>query len=316
MPCKLLCVSKLVLAALGTSLLLIPVGLPAQLESTVPPIWSGEGNVPKQYGNRKVFLSPDEHSLIILWPSQDGTGATKLLRTRLHNVIYPKLRVRIDGSSAGFVYRYDLENKTQSEDAITTFGIVIYPDPKLQAGAVLWTGGKSTAMVGKRIGIPEAPDGGLALWFCPETQPLLPGTATKFTLITQAAPGFTTASTEHYPHLDALSDEWPEEILNELGPVLQPSWIDQHIITFGPRYGSDERAAYIAADYLVGIRKLISQGRFDSNSPFMKDVIATLEAVNRGSSTRLVLTERPRSEIETEMLNALDLSLHINLESR
>ena len=37
------------------------------------PIWSGEGRVPAGSGNQKVFLTPDRHSVIILWPNPDGT---------------------------------------------------------------------------------------------------------------------------------------------------------------------------------------------------------------------------------------------------
>lgn len=223
------------------------------------------GSVSKAYGNRNVFLSPDEHSVIVLWPNQDGTESKQ--RFPLHNVIYADLRVRIARNPNGFAYGYDLENERQSEDSVTTFSIVIYPDTQLHAKGESWAGMEFTSIVGKRIGIPGVPDGGLELWSCPDTLPLLPGKATKFTLMTEARPGFTTASTEHYPHLD-LTDEWPERILDELDPVLAPEWIDQHIITLGPRYGPNEPRTRIASDYVVGIQELIRQGRLQKNSPF------------------------------------------------
>jgi hypothetical protein len=284
--------------------------------STPPaPIWSGYGDIPKSNGDRKVFLTPDEHSVVLLWPDQNG-AESKLRRLPLHNVIRPELRVRIENNFGDIVYSYDLKNTRQSEDSITTFSIVIYPDPNLQVGAELWTGGKSTAAGGQRIGLPKAPPGGLAIWFCPDSNPLLPGTATRFKLTTSARPGFTTAATEHFPHLDT-SDEWPQQILDELDPVLDPHWIDQHIITFGPRYGPDESAASIAADYRVGIQELILQRQIEPTSAFAQDVMAYLEKVLHDSSAApLALTAKPHSELEVEILNALRLSLHVTDERK
>lgn len=302
------------MAKLYAALLLLPACIFSETHSPPPiPIWSGKAPTTKSYGKRRVFLTPDEHSVILLWPAQNGSQS-RVRQLPLHNEIDPSLRIEITQNSSAFVYTYALENGKQSKDSINTFSIVIYPDRNLQAGAELWRGGKSTAIVGKRIGIPDAPDGGLVLWSSPDAQPLLPGKVTKFTLTSEASPGFTTAATEHYPHLD-LTDEWPEQILDELEPVLTPSWIDQHIITFGPRYRPDESPSHIAADYVTGIRQLIRKGRLEPNSSFVKEVIAGLEPISRGSSVRFVVTMTPQSDLEKEMLNALQLSLHITTKS-
>lgn len=137
----------------------------------------------------------------------------------------------------------------------------------------------------------------------------MPGASTNFTLITEARPGFTSASTEYFPHLD-LTDEWPEDILDQLGPVLDLKWIAYHFITLGPRYGPDHPEVRIAADYLVGIQELIRIHRLESDSLFVKEAIAHLDAVSAGSSARFVITQKPRSELEAEIQSALQLSLH------
>ncbi len=281
----------------------------AQSNSAPPiPIWSGEGSVPKGYGNRKVFLSLDEHSVIILWPNPDGTERRR--RFDLHNTIYPDLSVHMESTSGGFRYRYDLENGKQSKDSLIDFFVVIYPDPQMQANSALWNGGLSLSTVKERVGIPGATPGRLVDWTSFQTQSLEPGASTKFTLITQARPGFTSASTEHFPHLD-LTDEWPEEILDQLGPVLDPKWIAHHFITLGPRYGLDDPATRIASDYMVGIQELVRIHRLESNSPFMQEVIANLDAIASGSSVQIPVTQKPHSGLEAEILNALQLSLHV-----
>jgi hypothetical protein len=131
----------------------------------------------------------------------------------------------------------------------------------------------------------------------------------NFTLLTEARPGFTSAATEHFPHLD-LTEEWPEEILDQLGPVLDPKWIAKHLITLGPRYDAEEPATRIASEYMVGVQELVRIHRLESNTPFMREVIANLDAIASGSSVQIPITQKPHSEMETEILNALQLSLH------
>jgi hypothetical protein len=296
--------------------LFFPAAAFAQAVSNPPaPIWPWKDNVPKPEGHRRVFLSADEHSVIILWPNPNGTGS-KLLKMPLHNSISPNLKIHIESSPDGVLYNYDLQNGKQSVDSVTTFSIVVYPDPKMQVGAESWTGGKSTAMVGEQVAIPEAPAGGLALWFCPENRPLLPGTATEFSLRTEARPGFTTASTEHYPHLD-ISEEWPEQILNELNPVLAPAWIDQHIITIGPRYGPDEPVTRIASDYVIGINELIRTGRLEKNSAFVQEALSILRSlIDRSTSADRIFSSKPGSRFESEIFMALHLTLGIQLREQ
>ncbi len=295
--------------------LFAPAGVFAQTQNTPAPIWSGQGKIPESYRNRKVFLSPDRHSVILVLNDQNGAEQTRILQLPLHNVIYPNLRVNIKSSSAVFVYGYTLENGTRSVDSVTTFSAVVFPDPELQTGGDLWgRAAVSTAIVGKRIGLPGAPAGGLAIWYCAEMRPLAPGSATEFTITTETRPGLTIASVEHFPHFE-VSEEWPEEVIDQLNPVLDPAWIDQHLVTLGPRYSPDESAAKIAADYIIGIRELIRRNQIEHKSAFAHEAIAYLQAVSSGSSPS-PLKEKPQSKIEAEVLNALQLSLHVNSGTR
>ena len=295
----------------AAALVSVPAAPFAQSNSAPPiPIWSGEGSVPAAYGKRRVFLSPDEHSVIILWPNPDGTESKR--RFNLHNEIDPNLRVHIEDTLSGFRYTYHLENEKQSKDSLNSFNLAIYPDPEAQTGGELWKGWIAISTVKERIGIPGAPPGRLALWMesLMGGGPLPPGAATNFTLVTRARPGFTTAETEHFPHLE-LTDEWPQNILDDLGGVIELKWIADHRITLGPRYGPDDPATRIASDYMVGIQELVSIHRLESKSPFIQEVIANLDAIASGSSTQIPITQKPHSELETEILNALQLSLHV-----
>jgi len=135
-------------------------------------------------------------------------------------------------------------------------------------------------------------------------------------LASKARPGFTTASTEHFPHLD-LTDQWPEQILDELNPVLDPSWIDQHIVSFGPRYDPLERDVNIAADYSLGVKELTRRGILDQNSLFMRELTAVLERISNGESPASLLASikaKPQSPTEVEIFNALQLSENIRNE--
>lgn len=79
-------VAAILLSVLGTVF--------AQDMPTPPiPTWSGVGSIPKGNESRRVFLSPDEHSVIVLWPSPDGTETWR--RFDLHNTIFPELRLHL-----------------------------------------------------------------------------------------------------------------------------------------------------------------------------------------------------------------------------
>jgi hypothetical protein len=304
-------INRRVLSTMAAILLFVPGVEFAQKMSAPPiPIWSGQGSVPAGSGDRRVFLSPDLHSVIILWPNPDGTLTRR--RFNLHNTIFPDLRVHMEGTSDSFRYTYELENGKQSRDSLRDFSVVIYPDQNAQLASAEWTIGAIFSNVPhERVGIPGAPSGVMADWTCRLNDQLFlqPGSKTSFTINSEAKPGFTSAATEYFPHLD-LSDEWPEEILDQLEPVLDLKWIRYHFITFGPRYGPDVPATGIAADYLVGIQELIRIHRLEASSPFVKEVIANLDAIASGSSAQIPITQEPISAMEAEILNALQLSLH------
>lgn len=92
--------------------------------------------------------------------------------------------------------------------------------------------------------------------------------------------------------------------------VIDYGWAAYYSITLGPRYGPDAPDAGIASDYLVGIQELVRIHRLETDSPFVKEVIANLDAIASGSSAQIPITQKPHSELETEILNALQLSLH------
>jgi hypothetical protein len=300
------------LTAILFGLLLLPQAW-SQTEPRLPaPVWSGQGRVPEEYANRKVFLTPDLHNVIILWPNPDGTVTKR--RFPIHNDIRPDLRVRMNRSDEGFQYRYELENRKESKDSLGDFSLVIYPDPNVQLNSAEWTKG-SIGSADQRPEFPGAPYGALADWTSKlNDPPLLPGASTNFSIVSLAKPGFTVAETEHFPHTE-VSDGWPnripDEVMDELMPVvIDYSWAADYFITLGPRYGADTAAPRIASDYLVGIKKLSRIHRLESDSPFLEELIANLDAIASGSSAQIPITQKPGSELEAEILNALQLSLH------
>ena len=87
--------NKLLPFSAAAALLLISADCLCQVKNTPAPIWSGEGNIPEVYRGRRVFLTPDEHNVIIVLPGQNGTDMTQLLRFRLRNAFYTDLHVEL-----------------------------------------------------------------------------------------------------------------------------------------------------------------------------------------------------------------------------
>lgn len=61
---------------------------------------------------------------------------------------------------------------------------------------------------------------------------------------------------------------------------------------------------------MIGVQELLRIHRLESDSPFVKEMIANLDVIASGSSGQIPITQRPHSELEAEILNALQLSLH------
>lgn len=270
------------------------------------PIWPSDGKIPDSLKTQYVFLTADLGTVVIVFPPQQEGSARKVLRLTIHNRIHPTVSVDISNRSGSYVYEYSLLSSKTSKDSITTFSIVASHDPDIQTSAVHWKGGVMTNTEAKRVGLSAASDGWWVSWFCPSSEPLVPGSSARFVLESAHRPGFTSASVAHFPAFN-ISEYWPEEVIHQADPLQDPYWVDKHIVTLGPRYAPEYPAGKIAADYLSGTGDLTRDGRLDPNSPFVQETTDYLKSVAAGQTPTHCERSRPASRLEREIEQGLDL---------
>jgi hypothetical protein len=163
------------------------------------------------------------------------------------------------------------------------------------------------ADVAKRVGLRYASMGRFIDWVSPDSEPLRPGSKADFFVITSSnRPGFTTAYVGQFPAFES-SEEWGEEIIDQLDRIADLAWVEQHIITFGPRYNESDSPQRIAADYLAGIADLTRAQRINANSPFVQELSSKLRKIATGPPYDLTVHAEPASPLEEQLRQAVTL---------
>jgi hypothetical protein len=128
----------------------------------------------------------------------------------------------------------------------------------------------------------------------PDSEPLRPGSSADFFAVTSSnRPGFTTAYVGQFPAFES-SEEWGEEIIDQLDRIADLAWVEQHIITFGPRY-------------LAGIADLTRAQRINANSPFVQELSSKLRKIATGPPYDLTVHAEPASPLEEQLRQAVTL---------
>lgn len=268
------------------------------------PTWPADGVIPDSEKNQFVFLSPDQHSVVVALPSSDPAAPRTTTTVAIHNRLDAQTSVEIKKAASSFVYRYTLSIAPDSVDTVNDFDVVVSADPNIEVMKNNWGGMIATVDIAKRIGLRYAPPGRFIAWLSPDSEPLHAGAKADFFVITSAnRPGFTTAYIGRFPAVE-LPGEWREEVIDQLDPIADPAWVEKHIITFGPRYADSDSPQKMAQDYLAGIADLVRSHRLALSSRFVQEISAQLRAISAGSSSGLDLRAAPGSPMEEELRQA------------
>lgn len=113
----------------------------------------------------------------------------------------------------------------------------------------------------------------------------------------------------------------PEGVVDQLRVCQDLQFNSSSQLTLGPMFGPETPKTVIAADFHVGISMLVNRGVLDAESAFVKQALSSLgQLIERqnelsGEPERLVqfspLTEKPSTQIEREIYDAMKLALEI-----
>lgn len=104
-----------------------------------------------------------------------------------------------------------------------------------------------------------------------------------------------------------------QPIKDDIDKLTQFEYNSKAVLTLAPKYDKTATDKTIAADFMAGITVLSKTGTLSPDSPFVKGTLSDLDAYNKaGGSGPLKLSAQPKGDAETEVFNAMKVSLHVN----
>jgi hypothetical protein len=316
---------KLVAAASWTLLLCVLAGVAvfgqASTRAVLSPIpaWPSDGNIPDHLKNNYVFLGPRVGEVTVSYPANlDDPSQTgrKTFTFELHNLVAPSVSVAIAQDPSGaYTYDYSLRNGEWAKQAIRTWSFVgPAGDSSLSANGPDWTATKIPTARARQIALPSVSQlGAEVIFHSGSGNDILPGSAlNRFHVTSTYSPGFTTAFVRSGAAFD-LPSELPTPVADQIGVLAKPDWDSQPVVILGPRFSPGSSVAAIAADFHIGITRLIRNGTLSGDSPFVKQALATLaKSVESGGIPTpgdvVKSLPKPSPGIESEIATAMQVS--------
>lgn len=300
------------------------------------PFWPKDGRIPSDLKDQYVFLTQDRSAVIVLAPGGPGDTEKRPVRIELHNRIVPTVRASVREDPPGtYLYRYAISNAVAARDSIGAWSLVLPANavrvkmrPVAGEEQDNWSGGDGGPAIvpaanggttviaaAEQFELRDAPRGRYVSWFKqPDGRAVVPGASRDgFSIESRDRPGFTTV-VFYSGHVlgDAIDQDWPPDILDQLSFLNDLRWTQVAVLTIGPMFPGTASLQETVTNFRTGIERLIEVGRLDSQSPFIKEVIESLGSIaeQRGQPTSVLsLKGSPSTEAETEVMSALAATL-------
>ena len=222
-------------------------------------------------------------------------------------------------------YSYRLTNGSHARRAIWSWALVVpgeddstalyHPLWRFTSPASLAT----NARIAPQASMLEGPElrrsatlGKFARWTTAiDEYPVAPGRAlSDFVVDSAFRPGWTTAYASAGKGIE-IPFEIPAEVYADLTVLQRPENYQSFVLTVGPKFGPEISPRWIAADWHLGIQKMIVHGSLTAESRYVRDVLQALERVATAESNAVTLAIRakPASGIEEKVHQAITLAL-------
>ena len=283
------------------------------------PAWPPDGNIPERLQNNYVFLGPRTGEIVVSYPAVlDNPNQTgrRTFTFELHNQVEPTFTVQMaQGSNGVYAYDYLLRNGRSAKQSIRTWSFVgPVDDAGFSVSRQGWSAMKTPTARLQQIALPNVSQGGSAVIFYAGDGNEIPpgGSLDAFRVTSTYAPGFTTAFVKSGSVFD-LPSELPTAVGDQVGVLAKPQWDSRAVVILGPRFATGSSTQAIAADFHIGISRLIQTGALSGDSPFVKAALAALATSieSGGSSTvgEIVrLLPKPSPGLEGEIATAMQIS--------
>lgn len=295
---------------------LLPGALAGQTAAPPVPLWPSDNRPPRNLQGNYVFLDQTASAIVVVIPgSLEGQPdrPAQIIRVPLHNRFDPEVTVSISRvEPSGYRYLYSLANGRAATDPVKGWIVAAScndPRSSIEAHPSGWRCIRIDDRFAsvRQFALPYLSPGCALICFLDGQQPP-DSPSDQFAVVSGLKPGLTTASAGNDPPFQASRD-WPEVILEQLATLGNPAWSSRHIVTLGPRFGTDVSAAAIATDFLRGLAELVRTGRLASDSDFLRQLRAALAQAAQTGRVDATLIVNPSTELEREIAEAVKLSL-------
>jgi hypothetical protein len=287
------------------------------------PLWPKDGKVAQALDGNLVFRDPATEEIVLAYPAEaERSGQASGLTARrehgrfyLNNRTAPLVRSAVSRNREGqFVYTYEMENCPEAVKPIHAWQVAgprggPREDPALQGSHPSW---HPSPAIGHQVVLPSLSGGywQFVSWYRWDN-PILPGQKVGgFELISSFRPGFTTAAATGPEPGFGIPDDSSLELIDQLTPLTSVGVRERTTLTLGPRFSPQMSNLEVARAWAAETQELIVSEWLDGQSPFIGEVLTRLRAyIESGGSSPLVFQIEPQPGFETEIANAIRLSL-------
>ena len=269
-------------------------------------------------GGRGGQQQPEEAEEPEEEPEDTGPVPLKITHYDLLRAVEPA--VTLDVSEIGadrYRYAYTLANGPGAKQSIDQWAMVM---PPAAAGDAIkhpegWFGIVQPERTYKLKNPEWIPNGAGAVWSFQNPENVIkPGAvATGFELESELRPGFTVGffrEAESTGVKVATSGYVPDVVKEQMDRLLILEYNSKTVLTIGPKFDSNVATDAIAQDFVQGIFTLSRMGVLDLGSEFVRTTLNELTGIGPGTDgSSIRLTASASSRVETEILNALKVSL-------
>jgi hypothetical protein len=289
---------------------------PSAAFSPIPILPQG-GNIPSD-STQYVFLGPTVDKVTISFPSGlalgDRSGPPRTYQVDLPSQVALSATATVTRMTDGsYDYAYAAQNGSGARKGVGVWSIgTPSSDAVSSTKHETWVATVENPE-GRPPGVWATVATHFVTWRNPTGAAMGPGSTTSgFHVSSSFSPGFTIVYARSADSL-ALPPNLPAEVMNQLAVLQRPEWLNQSGLTIGPLYPKGWSKQFIAADYLLGINRLVRHGQLNAGSPFVAGALSSLDTfvMTQGAASTVALDflGQASGPLETSIAGAMRLSL-------
>jgi hypothetical protein len=321
---------------LVTAALLLLAGLalaqqpqdPVGLTDFPAPAWPANGVVPAELKDKYVFIDLAKNEYVVAYPEnlasptfeKDGPGALKIIRLELLRNVQPAVSVSVVQNAGKYKYAYNVANTAGAKQSLDQWSLIL---PKNEIPNVKGPDGWFAIVQHDREFKVKNPQwiktGNAAVWSFKKPEVVIqPGDKKAgFEVESELRPGFTLGYFRKAESVDvtvaASGASYPPKVKEQVDQLLAVEYNSKTMPVIGPKFDKAADDKSIAADFLTGIDMLTKTGALSASSSFVSAANEALKGVQaNGNGASAKIAAAPSNPLETDIFNALKISLHVN----